>query len=184
MVTCVRLAVPTSRPPCLRRRRRRCRCRPWRRWENGVAMGVVEEALDAGVFGCRRSPAPPFGLAVFCCFCSFCFLLVGSQPPTPAGVRRAECQVCRAVSWGLLSPRATNAKSKSALRGVAVVSAREYPTEESLEIAGFGDRRASGDPAPDGPSSTMSRNRSRWRLLLSRDFRAGCRGQVVGTGAR
>src|SRR3989344_9594693 len=92
-----------------------------------------------------------FGLAAFCCFAvSVCFL-AGSQPPTARAMtgRPSPASRMQSLQSGLMgSPVFSRDEckkcSRNPRRGYRRASAREYPAEESLETAGFGDRRMHG----------------------------------------
>src|SRR3989344_1230305 len=89
-----------------------------------------------------------FGLAAFCCFAVSVSFLAGSQPPTakamtgrPSPASRMPSLQNRFMGSPVFARNECKKCSRKPRTWVCRASAREYPTEESLEIAGFGDRR-------------------------------------------
>src|SRR3989344_9682482 len=92
-----------------------------------------------------------FGLAAFCCFAVSVSFLAGSQPPTAKAMTGRPSPASRRPGlqsrfmWSPVSARDECKKcSRNPRRGMCRASARKYPAEERLEIAGFGDRRVHG----------------------------------------
>src|SRR3989344_553466 len=132
-----------------------------------------------------------FGLAAFCCFAVSVSFLAGSQPPTAKATTGRPSPASRMPSLQsrfMGSPVSARDECKKCSRnprcGVRRASAREYPTEESLEIAGFGDRRVHGMIWALVAFFDNFEKTVQVTAALEQNFAQAVAVQMIGTGTR